>query len=151
MSKSERAKSESLERWDGRSLGEFLSRTSHEGGLLSLQGMGREQLYALTGPLRSALHERGVVLLLLDPTGAFCEQQTLSSVLERYVREVGRRGELTPEIEELVGWLQAMRADLAPRAMRQQAVITDTLCRLWMALAARVPAVLLVFSPAWLR
>ena len=139
----------SLGVWSGESLSEALLCADdglEHGAYWVMRGIAAEQVEQVMPSLRAALEARGVLLFAVDPLGVHATMRTFSEAIRAYVGEVSRRVGRREQIEELLEWLHmASRDELS--AHDREVVVTDTLSRLWVALGAELPAVLLVFHP----
>ena len=138
---------ESVVEWSPERFIDLLGKHEAGGRVVMLRGLADEQVAALLPQVRKALDARGAIALALDPTGALSTWRTFSEVIDALVREVSSRGKSNSEIEELLEWLHASQDPEQVHSHEREAVLTDTLARLWRALSEIVPATLFVFHP----
>ncbi len=139
---------EQIGQWDAEAFGSKLASDESTGKIFVLQGLTPSHLHRDAPELRAVLGEQGLPLFILDPTGSAGTGDCLLDVLIAFVHHAEQRGKLSDDARHLFEFVSSAndqtQSGLFPAAGGN--LYSDTLCRLWAALTAEVPAVLMVVN-----
>ena len=132
--------------WDGSTLARQLLRAHDDGAsVFAVCGMSGHHFGSVQAQFEATLAQEPRTVLVLDPTGRWAKQQTLTQCLDVYVQRVDALGRLSEEAEELISWLHTTRGS-EPRGSRDES--QRVMGRLWQMLSAVLPSVLVILDGA---
>lgn len=130
--------------WDGSTLARQVLRAHDDGAsVFAVCGMSGHHFSAVQAQFEASLAQEPRTVLVLDPTGRWAKQQTLTQCLDMYVQRVDALGRLSDEAEELISWLHTTRGS-EPRGSRDES--QRVMGRLWQMLSLVLPSVLVVLD-----
>ncbi|MFB6263208.1 MAG: sigma 54-interacting transcriptional regulator [Bradymonadaceae bacterium] len=134
-----------IREWDAASFAGELDRDAETGRVVRLCGMHPAAIGSDLAELRDALDDRGLELLVLDPTGGRGDGATFREVVSEYVSRLEAAGAVDPQSERLLDFLSGAQSSGSDGAVEQR-FVRDALCRLWQNLSRRRPGVLVVLD-----
>lgn len=128
--------------WNSAELGNLLSSSRKSGRVIWMKSIAESTLISEMGRLRERAADLGLLVFALNPESSTREEQTISGVLDSYLRKVERREGLDDETIRLAELLHVGEHSHPRDPVPAGRLKSDTVGRLWTRLSQQIPAVL---------